>query len=390
VAALVRYVAGAALARTADAGAVVGLVLLATTGPAGPAAAGLLAAAVTAPHLAGPVLARRLDGARDVRPLLALACACYAAALGAGSALVGRAPLALPVLLLVVAGACGPVLTGGLSSHVAAVVPAGGPLRRAQGLDAVSYGVAGTAGPALVALVAATASPLVALLLLAVAAFAAAGLVLTLPAGRRDAIDGEAAPRLREVLRLVAGPGLRRAAVVSTVAAFVAGASTVLAVGLALGLGRPATTGALLAALYGLGNLAGALATTAMPVRGEPDRAVLWLAALVAGTFLACGLAPTYPAAAAAFVAGGVVNGPFFAATLAARTRYAPAAGRAQVFVTMAAAKVGASAAGAGLAGAIGLGRARAGLVVGGLLVGVVTGLLMLDRRTHPPTPPLA
>jgi hypothetical protein len=32
------------------------------------------------------------------------------------------------------------------------------------------------------------------------------------------------------VLRLVAGPGLRRAALVSTVAALVAGASTVLAV----------------------------------------------------------------------------------------------------------------------------------------------------------------
>ena len=382
---LARYVTGASLARTADAGAVVGLVLLATTGPAGAGAGGLLAAAVTAPHLAGPLLARRLDRARDARPLLASACAAYAVALAGAALLVGRAPLAVPVLVLVLAGLCGPVLTGGLSSRLPSVVPAGRPLARAQGLDAVSYGVAGTVGPALVALVAAAASPLAALLLVAAAAGAAAGLILTLPASPADRDGAPPAPRLRQVIRLVAGRGLRRSAVSSTVASTVAGASTVLAVGLALQLGRPATAGAVLAAGYGLGNLAGALLATAVPVRGDPDAAAVLLAALAAVTFAASGAAPTYAVAVLAFVAGGVVNGPFFAATLAARTRYAPPEGRAQVFVTMSAAKVAAWAAGAAGAGALGLGRARAGLVGGGLLLGVVVAVLAVDRRAHPP-----
>jgi MFS family permease len=114
---------------------------------------------------------------------------------------------------------------------------------------------------------------------------------------------------------------------------------------------------------------------------------VLRLSALVALTFAACGVAPSYPLAAAAFIAGGLVNGPFFAATLAARTEYAPAGGRAQVFVTMAAAKVAASAAGAAIAGAVGLGRARVGLVAAAVVVLAVTAVLALDRRAHPPQP---
>ena len=174
--------------------------------------------------------------------------------------------------------------------------------------------------------------------------------------------------RLRDAVRLVAAPGLRRAAGTSTVASLVMGAATVFAVGLAVGLGRPAAAGALLAALYGLGNLAGSFLVTVVPLRGDPDRAVLRFSSVVALTFAACGLAPSYPLAVAAFVAGGLVNGPSFATTLAARTEYAPPGGRAQVFVTMAAAKVAAAAAGAAIAGAAGLGRAREGLVAGGLL----------------------
>jgi MFS family permease len=389
VAALPRYVAGAALARTADAGAVVGLVLLATTGPAGPGAAGLLAACITAPHLAGPLVARWLDRSPDVRRLLALACLVYAVALAAGSTTVGRAPLAVSLALLVPAGLCGPVLTGGLSSHLPAVVRGDEVVRRrAQGWDAVTYGVAGSLGPAAVALVAATTSALPALVLLSAAALAAAVLVLSLPAPHREAdlARGDAV-RLRDAVRLVAAPGLRRAAGTSTAASLVMGAATVFAVGLAVGLGRPAAGGALLAALYGLGNLAGSFVVTAVPLRGDPDRDALRLGAVVALTFLACGLAPSYPLAVAAFVAGGLVNGPFFAATLAARTEYAPEGGRAQVFVTMAAAKVAAAAAGAAIAGAVGLGRAREGLVAGGLLVLVVTAALALDRRAHPPEP---
>src|SRR4051794_28176511 len=65
---LVRYLTAATLARSADGGAAVGLVLLALSawpGRHGSLVGGILATCLTAPHLLGPVLARRLDNARD-------------------------------------------------------------------------------------------------------------------------------------------------------------------------------------------------------------------------------------------------------------------------------------------------------------------------------------
>jgi hypothetical protein len=65
-----------------------------------------------------------------------------------------------------------------------------------------------------------------------------------------------------------------------------------------------------------------------------------------------CAAVPTYPLAVAAFAAAGAANAPFFAATLAARSRYAPPGARAQLFVSMAGLKVAAMAAGTAAAGA--------------------------------------
>src|SRR4051812_20678311 len=112
---LARYLAAATLARGADAGAPVGLALLATSSGLrhGAAVGGLLAAALTAPHLLGPWVARRLDAARDGRWVLAAAFAGYGLALAAGALLLGRAPLALAAAAVVLAGTCGPLLTRG-------------------------------------------------------------------------------------------------------------------------------------------------------------------------------------------------------------------------------------------------------------------------------------
>src|SRR4051794_4752968 len=186
-AALVRYVVAATLVRAADAAAAVGLVLLATSPGAhvagGARTGGLLAAGLTAPHLLGPLLARRLDAARDGRGVLALAFAAYGVALGAAALLLDDGSLAPAAALVVVAGTCGPLLTGGLSSRVQSVVvgDARAP-RRAAGVDAITYGVAGSAGPAAAAALAALTSPPAALLALAGSAVAAAAVPLTLPA----------------------------------------------------------------------------------------------------------------------------------------------------------------------------------------------------------------
>src|SRR5215210_8210018 len=84
---LARYVAAATLVRGTDGAAAVGLVLLAVSPAAhlahGARTGGLLAAGLTAPHLLGPWVARRLDRAADGRTVLAAAFALYGLALGA-------------------------------------------------------------------------------------------------------------------------------------------------------------------------------------------------------------------------------------------------------------------------------------------------------------------
>src|SRR4051812_10680609 len=120
VSGLVRYVAAATPARAADAAAPVGLLLLCLdrADRVGPPVliGGLLAAALTAPHLLGPLLARRLDRAADPRPFLATACIAYGGLLALAAVLVGGAPTGVVAVLVATAGLCGPLLTGGLSS----------------------------------------------------------------------------------------------------------------------------------------------------------------------------------------------------------------------------------------------------------------------------------
>jgi MFS family permease len=377
--AIARYLAAAVLARGADAGAVVGLVLLAAPRPHGAAIGGVLTAALTAPHLLGPLVAKRLDRARDGRRVLAASFAGYGAAI-AVSALV---PLALAVVAVVAAGACGPLLTGGLSSRLAGITRKGaGGGGRAEGLDAVTYGVAGTAGPALVALLASATTPRTALLALAAAAVVAAGLVLGLPGQQ-----GRPADRGGGALRLLAASGpLRRVGVATMLTAFSTGGLSLLAVVLGRELSRDPAAGATLAAMFGAGNLAGSVLVTAFPLRGEPDRLTTRHVVSLGAALALAAAAPSAPLALGAFALAGAANAPFFAATLAARARYAPPAARAQVFVSMAGLKVAMASAGAALTGAaIALGP-RSVLAAGAAIVFLAAAATALDRRLSGPS----
>lgn len=140
---LARYVAAAAAARIPDAGASVGLVLLVAESGGGGIDAALFTICLNLPHLAGPVLARQLDRGRDGRPFIAACCTGYGAALASAALSIGRVPLAVSLGFVVAAGVCGPVLTAGLSSQLSLMVPRETSVqRRAQGLDALTYGVA--------------------------------------------------------------------------------------------------------------------------------------------------------------------------------------------------------------------------------------------------------
>jgi hypothetical protein len=397
---LARYAVAATLVRAADAGAVVGLVLLAVDparrAGAGPTVAGLLAAALTAPHLIGPWIAHRLDRARDGRVLLACSYLLYAVALAVGSVSVGRTPAAVSILAVGIAGSCGPLLTGGLSSRLAGIAgPDERAQRRAQGWDAVTYGVGGTAGPAAVAASSAVTGPQAALLGLCAGAAIAAGLTLTLPSARPAAAStiGVAEPVLgvRAGLGLLVTSGpLRRVTTMTMLGALGLGALPLAAVALGSSLAGRASAGATLTMAAGAGGLAGSLAVTIFPIRGEPDLLARRLFAALTGVIVGCALAPTFVLSVAGFALIGVGNAMSFTATLAARSTYAPPAARAQVFVTSAGLKVAMSSAGSAVAG-IGVGAGFGGRTLllaaaaaTGVGVLIAVGDRLFERRAGP------
>jgi hypothetical protein len=380
---LARYVAAASLARMADGGAVVAVVLLATARGDGGGSAGLLAACLSAPHLLGPFVARRIDLANDGRTVIASACVLYAAALASAVASYGLVPLALTGLLLALAGLCGPLLTGGISTRLPAIAGRDQhSLRRAQGWDVATYGIGGTVGPAIVAAVSAWATPALAAHCLALATFLAAWLVLRLPyaapahGGNPQQVPGA----LRTIALIGATPRLRRTLYMTMLVSFSMAALPISAVQISVTLGVPAAGAAAMTAAYGIGNLCGSAGLMLRPLRGSPDQLMSWCALGSMAGLGAILLSPGWMTAVAMFWLAGTLNALFFAATLAARTDYAPANARGQIFLWVAALKISAGAAGTAVAGMLGGWDARAPLAAGMLLIGVAVLLSTLER----------
>lgn len=147
---LVRYACAAMLARIADGGGVLAVILLCQSSEQYYTVTGWMAACITLPHMLGPFIARRIDTASDGRRVIAMACLAYAFITGIITVTFGHVPLLLTALLLIAAGLCGPLLTGGISAFLPAMAgPDQRSQRRAQGLDVATYGFGGTLGPLL-------------------------------------------------------------------------------------------------------------------------------------------------------------------------------------------------------------------------------------------------
>ncbi|MFF2318105.1 MFS transporter [Arthrobacter sp. NPDC058097] len=379
---LARYVAAAALARTADGGAVVAIVLLVTTSGAPGWLAGLLGACITAPHLLGPLVARSLDSCRDGRVLIAWACVVHGATLAAAVLLYPVTWPAVTGVLLVASGLVGPLLTGGISSRLPAIAgPDRVSQRRAQGWDVATYGIGGTIGPSVVAAVSAWAGPTAAALILAAGTFAAAAVVRLLPYVPPAAVAAEV-PRPVQTLRLMAVTGrLRRMLYLTVAVAFSVAALPIAAVAsTAVFHVQPAAAGVLTAA-YGLGGLAGSAGVMCRPLRGDADRLVTRLAGLVAGALAVAALSGSFAPAVAAYAAAGAMNSFFFAATLAARSEFAPPQVRGQVFVWVGALKIAAGSAGTAAAGVVMTGEPQFPLLLAAALILAVAAASVLDRR---------
>ncbi len=381
---LPRYVIAATLARTADGGAVVAIVLLVATSGAPGWEVGLLGAAITAPHLFGPVIARYLDIARDGRTVIAFACIAHGATLAAAVLLYPLVWPGITGLLLIVSGAFGPLLTGGISSRLPAI--AGSDLvsqRRAQGWDVATYGIGGTIGPAIVAVVSAWASPTIAALILAGGTFLAAAVIRLLPYIPPAGTAAEVPHPARTLLIMVSSGPLRRTLYLTVIVALSVAVLPVMAVVSAPSLGvEPAAAGALVA-VYGLGTIAGSIGVMIRPARGDADQLMTVLAAAVAAALAAVALAPAFAIALAAYAVAGVLNALFFAATLAARSEYSPIEARGQVFVWVGALKITAGSAGTAIAGATIATALYLPLILGVGLIMTVVIVSVLERRNR-------
>jgi hypothetical protein len=378
--ALARYVFAATLVRSADGGAVVAVVLLAHASGKPGWLAGLLGAAITAPHLLGPFIARRLDTAADGRKVIAVSAAFHGVLLGAAALLLPWGPAIWPAALLFASGIFGPMLTGGISSRLPAIAgPSPRSQRRAQSWDVASYGLSGTLGPAAVAWIAATSSALTAALVLAGMAVAGAAAVLALP--RQEPV-GHAVevPSPWRTLHLMRQHGpLRRTLGLTVTVAFAVAALPIYAVAVAPALGGASTAGVLVAA-YGVGNLLGSAGLMIRPLRGNADSLMGSLSALVAAGLLLVLAMPSLPTSIAAFCLAGVANALFFAATLAARSEYAPLEARSQIFIWVGALKIAAGSAGTAAAGLAISGAAWAPLLLAAVLTAVASGSSAVGR----------
>ncbi|MFJ5551013.1 MFS transporter [Streptomyces sp. NPDC093225] len=419
--------ATAVAARFAGEGVGLALVLVAVERTGGAAHGAFVLTAWTAPHaLAAPLAGAVAARARRPRFLYAGALAGFGAALAALALLVGRVPAWAVAAVAVAGGTCGPVVTGGLSSLVARLVPAGPGRDRAYAWDAATYNAASVSAPAVVGTLAATWSGGAALGALAGAAALAATCAALLPyggpagpavpagadgadgAGGADGADGPADATGPGTAAGRAGGGVSGGAGMSSGLVALWRVRELRAITSAtslafLGLGALTTTAVLLAGLLG-GNGRGGVLMTAFAVGALAGSLGLSRLSLPSGrlaegamagtglTLLGAAWAPSMPVAAGLFAVAGLCDGPLLAATLRIRADHAPEGTREQVFTLGAGLKMTAASAGAAAAGfGIGAGVPARWLLVGIGVVQVAAALLhrAVQRGGTPPPGPV-
>jgi MFS family permease len=358
-AAAARYLVGAIPSRVVTNGVSVALALVAAVRLDDVAVAGVLIALLNAPSVvAAPVIGAVMDAVRAPKRLMLAGAAVIAAAL-ALTAFVGTVPIALVSVALVLAGCAVPIFIGGLSAWVDEAMP--GDHARGFAVDALSYNIAGIAGPGIVAAISALLGPTGALLVLAALMLVGGLLLQLLPITGRG---GSLHPRaLLDGIRTASsymirhGP-LARVAAAGTIVILGAGAMPLLVVLLAVHRGLPESAGGLLLTAFAIGGIAGALACTTRPVTRWIDR--FPAARVMAAGFAATGLLTIVAALSGSFALTAVVLGiaglfdaPGVAAMQRLRLEESPPAVRGQVFVVAAGLRVGAGALAAVLAGAL-------------------------------------
>src|SRR5690606_186128 len=180
------YLLTATLARLANEGLKLALILAAAASPGGIRLGGMLVAAFLIPAvIAAPFVGRLADTSTNPTRLYSLAFAFNGATIaGAGLPLQTDVHPVIILVLAALGGTVGPLLQGGLSALVGSIVPKDA-LHRGYALDVVTYNVSAILAPAIVAAIAGFISPLASVMILAALMLSASLTVTRLPIRRK-------------------------------------------------------------------------------------------------------------------------------------------------------------------------------------------------------------
>lgn len=347
------YLTTAVLARLANEGLRLALILAAADTPAGLTLGGLLVAAFLIPSVvAAPFVGRLADLSTNPQRLYALAFAFNGIVIALSGVLLNTVHPAIILLLAAIGGSVGPLLQGGLSSLVGAIVPK--PLlHQGYSLDVVTYNLSAILAPAIVAAVAGVASPLASLLLLSALMLGAAANVLRLPIRRTGDRALIAAPSPAAGLRAIAAIVPLRSTVVATSLSSI-GVGIIPLAATILAISTLSVNAGVMLSTMAMGSLLGSLAYAVRPFGArEPHRLVPFISMVTALPIAVLAVTSSTPVALALFAIAGALSGPQGTAQFSVRDRFSPPNIRTQVFTLSTSIKTTAAAVGAALAGFI-------------------------------------
>jgi MFS family permease len=384
---LARYVFAATIARIATGASAVTIILLARKYDVDGTMSGVLAACLTAPHVLGPIYGRILDEARDPRHIIAVAAFMYPAFFQLAMWSLENKVVWLTISSLLVCGACSSFMMGGLSTQLVKLVPNDVTTRRrAQSWDTLTYGIGLTMGPLMIAVLASIISIQLSASILMSSPILAGVIILCFPSlSHLEIRDKQPTPGFKQVANtLYQSSHLKRTIGMTAGASFSIAALPVLAVYLGEFWQHNQERGAYLVTLYGVGTLCGALLLMLKPMRAEALVLLRNIGVVLLITLILIALSSSFQLGLVTYWLCGVVNSVFFAATLAARTEYAPEQGAAQVYLWVAAAKVSAGSIGAIVAGYLVDASIHLPLVASSLTLGVVIFLCFGRWQARP------
>jgi MFS family permease len=348
------YLLTATLARLANEGLKLALILVAADSAGGLRLGGMLVAAFLIPAvIAAPFVGRLADASQNPTRLYSVAFAFNGITIALAAIMIeSSVHPALILTLAALGGTVGPLLQGGLSALVGSIVPKDA-LHRGYALDVVTYNVSAILSPAIVAAIAGFVSPFAAVMFLSVSMLAAATTVLWVPLGSKGSRASLPTSSPLDGLRAIASIVPLRSTVTSTSIANIGNGTMPVAATLLAGDRFTVNAGVLLSTMA-VGALVGSLSYAARPFATDtPQLLVPWTALL---TTIPVGLiivTDSTPMALVLLALTGMLTGPQGAAQFAVRDRFSPPPVRTQVFTLSTSIKTTFAALGAALAGFI-------------------------------------